>query len=138
MAWLPNAGIVSPANIYYDRPQQPPGLAGFPYIQCIITEDPPDVTTSQAEKLVSYHLEIKAWTAQGQPGSSGDQITDQGNIMRALETVLSQIPPNQPWYFVAGFLHCIEGLSRLAKDDELYLGQDVYVSTSNWDLLIQE
>jgi hypothetical protein len=87
-----------------------------------------------------YHIAIKVWTCQGMTGvtSSGDQMTDQGVIMRALEAVLSNITPNTAWQYVTGFKHCLEGPSSLTKDEELYLGGDVMISENNWVMLVGE
>ena len=107
-------------------------------MRVFIQEDSPEITTLGTPKLVSYHMEIEAWTVQDMTGSSGDQMTDQGNIMRMLETILTQVQYNNPWGFVAGFLHLVEGASSLTKNNELYQGKDVMVSVSNFDILIQE
>ena len=137
--------IIPTANFYYDRAQKPVGVAGFPYAEVRIEEEMPEPTTDTTDdidsgRLVTYHVEILVWTCQGMTGasSSGDQMTDQGLIMRALEAVLSYIPPNAAWNYVAGFAHCLEGMSSLEKDPELYLGGDVYISTNNWDMLVTE
>ena len=141
-AWNADYSTTVPTNnFYYGRAQQPAELAGFPYGEIYITEDEPEPTTRRADgRLITYHLTIKVWTCQGMIGvtSSGDQMTDQGIIMRALEAVLSSIPPNQAWEFVTGFKHCLEGASSLAVDEEMYLGKDVLISESNWTMLVGE
>ena len=118
-------------------------LAGFPYISLLVEQSSVELRedTGSHNKLIRYSLVVSAWTVQDMTGgaTSGDQITDQGNIQRALESILDGIPPNGPWQNVPGFLHCIpmEGAS-MAKDPELYEGFDVYKSTNSWEILVEE
>ena len=144
-AWhaVPNDSLVSPANIYLDRAEQPSGLAGFPYIEMFIVQEGYEPRTQQsyqaATALVKYKLLIEVWTTQGQPGSSGDQITDQGIIQRAVDAILTKIEPGQAWLNVPGFVHCIkEPRATLEKYRELYLGKDVFKSVQSYILLCLE
>jgi hypothetical protein len=62
-----------------------------------------------------------------------------GNLQRAMEAVLNFLTPNDPWNYVVGFLHCIKNApSKIEKDVELYIGDDVLVGTQTWKLLISE
>ena len=144
-AWAASmyTGYCPVANIYYGRAQQPSQLAGFPYMEMEIKQTNAEVFTHNAPEysLITYMLTISTFTVQGQTGgsTSGDAMTDQGNILRALEAVLNFITPNVPWNAVTGFLHCLPNPgSTLEKDSELYQGRDVFKSTNQWTLLIQE
>ena len=131
-------------SIYYDRAEKPAQLAGFPYAEVTIelanweVVTIPDATTKNS--LVTYDLTVEIFTCQGQTGgsTSGDQMTDQGNLQRAFEAILNFIPPNEPWDGVEGFLHCLKGRSTIKKDEELYQGKDVLVSTNRWAMLVSE
>ena len=121
-----NSSLVPLASIYYGRAEQPNGLAGFPYIRCFIDEDEPEITTNlQDAWLCTYHLLIEVWTTQGMTGTSGDQIPDQGNIMRAIENTFRIIAPSKAWISVSGYLsNWKAGVTTLDKDNEIYLGKD--------------
>lgn len=144
LAWSESAytGLLPAANIYYDRAQQPAGVAGFPYARVFVEETNREVMTvieDGGNSLVTYTLTVEVWTCQGMTGGSGDQITDQGHLVRSLESVLNFLPPNTPWNYVPGFLHCLKvPPGTLGKDNELYLGKDVYKSRNQWSLLISE
>lgn len=130
-------------NIYFGRAQQPEQLAGFPYMEIDVKQLTNEVFTQNAPEysLVTYRLTIDIFTVQGQTGgtTTGDQVTDQGNILRALDAILNYITPNVPWNSVTGFLHCLpEGNSSLEKDPELYQGRDVFRGSDQWTLLVQE
>ena len=103
-----------------------------------MTAEIPEIVSAERTRIVAYTVTIEIWTAQDMSGSSGDQIGDQGNLMRSLESVLSYLTPGQPWGTVTGFLHCQQGETTLAKDQELYLGKDVLIGTMNWTILTQE
>lgn len=135
-----NGGIVPVDAIYFGRPQQPSGPAGFPYIGLLIREVPPEVTQRQRLWLCRYDAEIVAWTVQGMTGgaTAGDQVTDQGNILRAVEAIMRSIPPNEPWYTVNGFAHVLPGPVAIDKDDELFQGADVYTGVANYQFLVYE
>lgn len=141
-AWNADYSTTVPTNnFYYGRVQKPNQLAGFPYGEVQIKEDEPEPTTDPGTgRLVTYHITIRVWTCQGMTGvtSSGDQMTDQGTIMRALEAVLSSIPPNTAWYYLTGFKHCLEEPSSLTLDEELYQGRDVIISENHWVILVGE
>lgn len=133
-----------PANrFYYGRPQKPNQLAGFPYAEtdiCLINRE---IVTNIAVTfaLCTYELTIKIYTCQGMTGgvSTGDQIVDQGNLQRALESTLDHLPPNTPWNYVVKFLHCMQvPPNKITKDPDLYLGADVIVSTNTWNILVEE
>ena len=89
-------------------------------------------------QLATYTLTCEIWTAQGMPASSGDQMTDQGTICRALEAILNEITPNTAWFFVPGFLHCLKRSGSVVKAPDLFQGADVYVSTNEWSILVTE
>ena len=130
-------------HIYYDKAEQPAGKAGFPYASMKIEQVDFEVVTQLAPSysLVTYQLIIDVWTCQDMTGgtSQSDQVVDQGNLMRAFQSVLNFITPNQAWNYVLGFLHCLPmSEATLKKDEELYLGKDVYKSTQNWSILCQE
>src|SRR5579871_6249229 len=122
-AWTASGGSVPAARAWFDRAQQASGLSGFPYLVFRVAADTPEVVTQvpgkKTPRICTYTLTIDFWTIQGMPGTSGDQITDQGNLMRAAESVLSNIPANQPWYGVTGFLHCLQQETTLEKDEEM-------------------
>lgn len=131
------------SRIYYGRAQKPSQLAGFPYMEMDVKQLKTEVPTQNAPEysLCTYELTIATFTVQGQTGgtTSGDALTDQGNLLRALESVLDYITPNVPWNAVTGFLHCLpKGQTQIDKDSELYLGCDVLKSTDQWSLLVQE
>lgn len=141
-AWAASGGSVPAARAYYDRAQQPSGLSGFPYLCFRVSAESPEIVgqylSSPQLRLCTYTLTIEFYTVQGMPGTSGDQITDQGNLMRAAESVLSNIPANQPWYGVTNFIRCLQEGSTLEKDQELYLGKDVMMGTMEFSILVQE
>jgi hypothetical protein len=131
--------------MYLGRPQKPEMLAGFPYMAMLITQESYEVRTQQsyvnATAIVGYELKVEVYTCQGMTGgvSSGDQITDQGNIQRALDAVLTKIPPDQPWFNVPLLLHCIKQPKVLLdKEPELYQGNDVFKSTQFYKFLVLE
>jgi len=141
LAWLANPALMSAANIYFGRAQQPAGLAGFPYASMTIEQTGYEAVTRPGARLVTYLVQVEVYTTQGQTGgvSSGDQVTDQGNLMRAFCAILNNITPNTAWFFVAGFKHCIQNPgAACTKEEALYLGSDVYKSTQSWTLLTQE
>jgi hypothetical protein len=143
LAWSEGAytALVPANSIYFDRAQKPNQMAGFPFVEVFIKEDSPEVVTEVEtyNSLCTYHVEIDVYTCQGMTGgtSTGDQLTDQGNIQRALEAILNYLPPNTPWNNVVGFLHCIKGETTIGKDAELYR-MDVIISKQHWTLLISE
>lgn len=134
-----------PANrIYLDRPQQPLPLgAGFPYMAMDIAEIEHEVSTQQEDfnSLVTYRFTLEIWTCQGMTGgtSTGDQVTDMGNLQRGVSAILDRLPPNTGWNFLDNFLHCInEGAMTCRKDNSLYLGKDVLHSSQSWQILVAE
>lgn len=144
MGWS-YGSLVQNGNIYVDRPQKPNQLAGFPYISMNITQDSYEVRSQQSYQdaiaIVGYSIKIEAYTCQGMTGgaTTGDQVTDQGNIQRAIDAVLTKIPPDQPWFNVPLFLHCIkQPHSTMWKDRELYEGCDVFKSTQSYGILLLE
>lgn len=145
-AWAADAGriaLVDPARIYFDRAQIADELNGFPYLELNVTQDSYEPRTVMASNnaLVGYVLEVHAYTCQWQTGgaTTGDQVSDQGAIMRALDATLNFITPNAPWESLTGFLHCINSASMtVSKDTQLYQGKDVYHSVSSWNLLVEE
>jgi|HubBroStandDraft_4_1064222.scaffolds.fasta_scaffold54847_2 hypothetical protein len=144
-AWNVGAytGYCPTANIYFGRAQKPAQLSGFPYMEMDVRKVKTEVSSENAlnYSLVTYQLTIDTFTAQGQTGgtTTGDQLTDQGNIVRSLEAVLNYITPNVPWNNVEGFLHCIpDGETVFGKAPELYLGVDVMTSKNQWTLLVTE
>ena len=146
LAWGESAFTpLCPANrIYLDRPQQPAANgAGFPYMSLAIKEVAHEVVTQvdDLNSLVTYRVTVEIWTCQGMTGgtSTGDQVTDQGRLQRAVGAILDRIPPNTGWNYVADFLHCInEGAMEFGKDADLYLGKDVFKSSQSWRMLISE
>ena len=137
-AW--NGGVPK-GRIYYDRAEQAAGITDFPYLTFTITAEPPEVVSQVSgtnTRICTYRLAVTFWTCQGMPGSSGDQITDQGILMRALENALANIPASNPWYNVPGFLGCWQQDSTLVKDNELYLGKDVLCGTVEFLIKTQE
>ena len=146
-AWhaVPNDSYVPSDNIYLGRPQKPNQLAGFPYIALVIAQTNYEPRTQQfctdGQALVTYNLQLEVWTCQGQTGgaSSGDQVSDQGNIQRAVDAILTKIPPGSAWYDVPFFLHCLKDpRASMEKDEELYEGNDVWKSKQSYNLLILE
>ena len=137
-----NTALMPAANVYYGRAQQPAELPGFPYSEMDIVETDHEVMTGgPSNALVTYELKITTYTAQGMTGgaSSGLQVTDQGNLMRAWEGILNTIPPNQAWNTVPTFLHCIQvHPSETVEDMGLYLGKDVFKSILRWSILVTE
>lgn len=136
-------GLCPASALYYGRPQKPAQLAGFPYMGYTVTTISEEQRTKVQSlgSLVKYMLTVTAWTVQGMTGgtTSGDQVTDQGNLQRGLETVLNFIPPNLPWYNLMNFLHCLKiGLGEPTKDKELYLGKDVFFSDNSWEIMVAE
>jgi len=132
--------VVPVGNIYFDRAQQPSGLSGFPYMLVFCEETAREVRgqVQPGNTLVTYTLTCQIFTAQGMPGSSGDQVVDMAAAVRALEDLLNFLPPNEPWNYVTGFLHCLKKSGESGKDPELYLGKDVYNPTNEWTLLVLE
>ena len=131
------------ANIYYDRAAQPESYAGFPYAELFVNEIEKEICAPQGggANLITYELEIRAYSVQGQTGGadSGDGVTNCYNLQVGLESILADIPPNAAWHDVPGFLHCIPAAGgAVAKDELLYDGRDVYVSINKWHLLIGE
>ena len=140
-AWAANSGLVQGRRIYYDRAQQAASITDFPYITFTISAEPPDVVTQISgvqTRICTYRLAVTFWTIQGMPSTSGDQITDHGQLMRALETCLAIVPSSNPWYNVPGFLGCWQQDSTLVKDNELYLGKDVLCGTVEFVIKTQE
>ena len=143
LAWSEGAytALVPAGSFYFDRAQKPGELAGFPFVEVFIHAVNTEVVTGveAGNSLVTYSLEIDVWTAQDMTGgaTSGKQVTDQGNIQRALEAILNHIPPNTPWNYVDGFLHCIREGTTSEKDAELYRF-DVITSKNYWTLLVSE
>ena len=144
MAW-PFGSLVPVGNVYLGRPQQPNQLVGFPYIAMLIQQESYEVRSQQSyidvTALVGYLAKFEVYTCQGQAGgaTTGDQVTDQGNIQRALDLVLTKIPPDQPWFNVPVFLHCIkEPKVWMEKDTALYLGNDVFKSIQSYRFLVLE
>ena len=145
IAWGASAytGLVPTGKIFYRRAQVPDQLAGFPYLECRIVRVRKEVMTKvdTFNALATYDLRIKSYTAEGMTGgtSTGDQLTDTCNILRALEAVLNNIPPNTAWNNVTEFLHCIPdpGETEVDIDTELYRA-DVYTAEPQWSILIAE
>ena len=143
LAWSQSAyvGLMPASSLYFGRAQKPNELSGFPFAEVLIEATNSEVVTvvDAGNSLVTYELEIDVWTCQGMTGgsSTGRQVTDQGNIIRALEAVLNFIPPNTGWNYVLGFLHCLKETTKMNKDEELYRA-DVVVSRNRWKLLVSE
>lgn len=138
-----NTALMPASAIYYDRPQKPAQLAGFPYSSLKISDEGEEVRTVAAvgNKLVRYLLQVDAYVVQGMTGgtSSGDAITDAGNLLRAFQAILDFVPPNTIWYTLTGLLHCIpQPGATIEKDPELYLGCDVYKASGFWEFLVEE
>lgn len=141
-AWTTSGGSVPISRAWYDRAQAPSGLSDFPYLCFRVSADTPEIVSQvpgmRQARIVSYTLTIEFYTTQGMAVSSGDQITDQGNLMRAAESVLSNVSSSQPWYSVTGFMGCWQQGSTLTKDEELYNGKDVLVGSMEYKIMVQE
>lgn len=144
-AWTGSAytGLIPVSRLYFDRAEKADGVAGFPYAEMFCKRIKYEVVTDHdgTNSLVTYQFKVVVWTTQGMTGgtSTGDQITDQGNIQRGLESVLNNITPNTAWNFVPGFLHCLpDDEMTIEKDQGLYQGRDVMKSTQTWTLLVSE
>ena len=142
-AWGAENALVPLTRVFYDRPEEPTGYDGFPYLALFLLTAAYEVVSEPdgTNSLVTYHLTVNAYTVQNQTGgaTSGDQITDQGNIQRALDAVLDSIPPNTAWNDVAGFLHCIPlPGGNVRKDETLFDGRDVLVYDATWEILVSE
>ena len=144
-AWQAGGGaaLVLPNSIYYGRAKQPDKQAGFPFIELLIAQTSNELRSQQSydsdTALVSYTLTVEVWTCQGMSTSSGDQLTDQGNIQRAVDAVMTKIIPGQAWYNVTTFIHAIKDQqTAMAPDSELYQGQDVTSSIQSYLILLGE
>ena len=144
VAWNGGAytALMPNSHLYYDRAQQANETSGFPYGEMFIREVKHEsMTVVDDNSLVTYELKIAVYTMQGQTGGSsgGKQVIDQGNLMRAFDAILNVIPPNNPWNYVTGFLHCLKvPPSEIGKDEDLYLGKDVIKSIQTWSILVVE
>ena len=131
------SSLMSQDHLWFIRAEQPKAdLSSFPYMevtateQVILTDQGYDETDGFPVRDVQYDLIFKIYTAQGEPNSSGSQITDQGNLQRALEVVLL-VQPNTSWHDVKGLNHVQKlGIPAWEIDDSLLNGVDVHVSTN--------
>jgi len=130
--------VIPSTNIYFNRPQQPSGLSGFPYLDICIGSPQYEIKTQNSinNSFVSYLITIKLYTCQQ---GSNDQVSDQCVYQRGLEGVLNYLPPNTAWHYVTNLMHIIKQPSPdMTKDKELYQGKDVWISTNIWKLTVIE
>ena len=132
--------VVPSGHIYYDRANQPTGFDSFPYIRVFIeqtsSEPTTTATTTAHNYFNTYSVKIEIWTTQV---GTDDQVGTQGTLQRALESILNFIPPNTAWGSITNFCHLTKiGSPTLTKNDQLYLGKDVYTSVNQWSLLVVE
>ena len=66
LEWADNgaSSLLVPDSLWFDRAQQPDGLAGFPYGRMFIDMRGPEVVEKQAIWLVTYDVRIETWTAR--------------------------------------------------------------------------
>lgn len=136
--------LLSVNNIFFDRAEQPAMLDGFPYMEMFIKQTSFEVVTQIGlnNSIAKYDLEIDVWTCEGQTGgaTSGDQVIDQGTLMRAVATALV-VPPNEQWNALEQLLHIVPRRSagtEPKKYEKLYNGHDVWKSCQYWEILCRE
>lgn len=119
--------LIPKSNIYFQRVQT--GTVA-PYMKincsCIGVES----VSGDADNLNTYRVDIQIWGDESMLNSS--------SYSNALSTMMNKLPVNTPLAFVPGFLHCLPVQDNISLDIDTKLGNDILITQSSWNMLIQE